>query len=46
MTLGLGNMGRYVGNFKDALYKYEKAKHLDKDTTEIDYEMNVFLSYL
>lgn len=43
---GLGNLDRYVGNFADALEKYEQAKELATDTTEIDYEISVLLSYI
>jgi tetratricopeptide (TPR) repeat protein len=43
---GLGNLDRYQGNFEDALEKYEHARELARDTTEIDYEINVMKSYL
>ena len=43
---GLGNLDRYKGNFADALKKYENAKSMALDTTEIDYEMSRVLSYL
>ncbi len=43
---GLGNLDRYKGNFEDAMEKYEQARELAADTTEIDYEMSVVRSYL
>ena len=43
---GLGNLDRYVSDFDQALEKYKEAKKLTRDTTEIDYEMNVMRSYL
>ncbi len=42
---GLGNLDRYVGDFDDALEKYKEAKKMARDTTEIDHEMGVLLSY-
>jgi tetratricopeptide (TPR) repeat protein len=43
---GLGNLDRYVGDFDKALEKYNQAKKLAIDTTEIDHEISVLLSYI
>ena len=42
---GLGNLDRYVGDFDDALEKYEEAKKWARDSTEINHEIGVLLSF-